>query len=400
MRKNKNISIILSILIAVGLWVYVIIEENPTVTQKYENIPVTILNEESLAQRGLTLLTEQAPTVTVSLEGQKAEINKITRDDIVVSVDVFGYSKGENHIPVNVQAPESVSIADVKSSKVVLHIDELVSVAKNINVVATGSLPKDRELGELTVKPQEVMISGAKTVVDTISVVEAYVDFAKFGEQMTTVTAEINIKDVNDMDVVGVKPSATTTEISAQKLFVKEVPLSMEVLGEVDPLYAVTSLIVPEKVLIKGTEEALAAIEAVSAAAVEISTLTETTRIPIEVDLPEGVTLSSVTASPVVSVVIKSVLETTVTLDSSDMKFFGLTEGLAATAEHIMIEAVVEGPESVINNVTEKDFILSADLAGLSKGRHEVPLLVEYTKDFKNVKLEPTEILVTINEAY
>ena len=47
MLRNKNIVRILSLLIAVVLWAYVMGEINPETTIKFKNINVEILNQES-----------------------------------------------------------------------------------------------------------------------------------------------------------------------------------------------------------------------------------------------------------------------------------------------------------------------------------------------------------------
>lgn len=49
--KKKYITMIFSVIIAVGLWVSVT-NENPTIKMTYSNIPIEYLNEDSLEEDG------------------------------------------------------------------------------------------------------------------------------------------------------------------------------------------------------------------------------------------------------------------------------------------------------------------------------------------------------------
>ena len=48
MLDNKKFNIVLSVLIAIGIWAYVIGETNPTDTKTYRDVPIQFLGEESL----------------------------------------------------------------------------------------------------------------------------------------------------------------------------------------------------------------------------------------------------------------------------------------------------------------------------------------------------------------
>ena len=58
-KKNRKIfNIVLAIVLAVGVWLYVINVENPSGTGTVREIPVTVVGEDSLAEQGL-MVTEQ-----------------------------------------------------------------------------------------------------------------------------------------------------------------------------------------------------------------------------------------------------------------------------------------------------------------------------------------------------
>lgn len=70
--KKKYITMIFSVIIAVGLWIFVIGNENPTIKMTYSNIPIEYLNEDSLEEDGLVVAASQAPAVVkVTLQGKR-----------------------------------------------------------------------------------------------------------------------------------------------------------------------------------------------------------------------------------------------------------------------------------------------------------------------------------------
>ncbi|MBO4725111.1 MAG: hypothetical protein J5622_01255, partial [Firmicutes bacterium] len=187
MLQNKTVKIILSILIAIFLWYYVYTEENPTITQKFENVPVQILNEESLESRGLITVGTEEQTVTLTVEGKRAELKNISASDFVVTADVYGYGVGENNIPIKVDAPAAALVTDIKPNRITIQIDELVSVAHDVEAVPTTALKDGRELYVNGIQPAEVMVTGARSIVTQISAVEARVDADKLSEKPKTV---------------------------------------------------------------------------------------------------------------------------------------------------------------------------------------------------------------------
>ena len=71
-KKNRKIfNIVLAIVLAVGVWMYVINVENPSGTGTVREIPVTVVGEDSLAERGLMVTEQNRDHVSLKLSGRK-----------------------------------------------------------------------------------------------------------------------------------------------------------------------------------------------------------------------------------------------------------------------------------------------------------------------------------------
>jgi len=87
---EKTVVMIISLVIALFLWGYVIGKVNPLDTVTISDVPVQVLNSESLSDRGLALSGGASYTVSVSIEGTRADISKITASDIVATAEEQG----------------------------------------------------------------------------------------------------------------------------------------------------------------------------------------------------------------------------------------------------------------------------------------------------------------------
>ena len=67
--KNKILYLLISIIVAIGIWMYVITVVSPESEKTYYNIPVVLNNESVLNDKGLMIVTEKIPTVTLTLRG-------------------------------------------------------------------------------------------------------------------------------------------------------------------------------------------------------------------------------------------------------------------------------------------------------------------------------------------
>ena len=71
MLNSKTANVILSLIIAVALWSYVIYTIEPTQTRTLVNVPVSIQNEDSLTDRGLAVADSDSIYVDVKVKGKR-----------------------------------------------------------------------------------------------------------------------------------------------------------------------------------------------------------------------------------------------------------------------------------------------------------------------------------------
>ena len=97
MLNNKTFLKIISFLIAVALWIYVMGEVNPDTEASIQDVEITFTNTDSLAGDGLAVVQNKTVTVDITIQGRRAEVNETKRNGVTATVDVEGASEGKKH---------------------------------------------------------------------------------------------------------------------------------------------------------------------------------------------------------------------------------------------------------------------------------------------------------------
>lgn len=109
MIKNRKFQAILSLLIAVGLWIYVMGAVDPTVTATVRGIPVEKTNEKSLKELGMTATLQQPETVDIVIKGARSNVNEAKKSEIAATVDVSNCEYGKNEGRIRIEFPDKIS---------------------------------------------------------------------------------------------------------------------------------------------------------------------------------------------------------------------------------------------------------------------------------------------------
>lgn len=108
--KSKLPTLLLSFIVAMGLWLYVVTTVSPEADQNYTGIPVVFENETSLLDRGLMLVSGENATVSVRLYGKRANLNRLTSSNIIVTADLKAVTEpGKYELEYKVSYPSGIT---------------------------------------------------------------------------------------------------------------------------------------------------------------------------------------------------------------------------------------------------------------------------------------------------
>ena len=343
MLANKRFNIILSLIIAICLWAYVIGETNPTDTRTFRDIPIVLVGEQALEDNDLALLSVSAETINVTLTGARANINQIEDRDIFASVNLAEAAKGESQLKINLRVPDNVEIEDKSLNKLTVMIEDRISREVDIQVNYQGNFGEDEEPITVDMSRTSTVVTGAASLVESVEYVEALVESGKVKEQLNTVTCALNPVDGEGEIVNRVSLSAKTIQVSAQLAMIKTVPLIVPIEdSQNEDVPKILSA--PKTITIKGKGEDLANIDTIETEKVDLSDVTKDTQINLQPILPEDVQISSRSQDNLVMRVKVTPLESrTFTFDEKNIELTGLREDQKAEIKPVQIEVVLKG---------------------------------------------------------
>ncbi|MDO4468777.1 MAG: CdaR family protein [Bacillota bacterium] len=418
---NKFTLKILSLIIAILIWLLVRNVDDPIIVRTFYEIPVTIENASYLAENlEIPLLVDGKDTVKVRIKGARSVVNKLEKEDITAVADMTQIiSKDTTPIMVPVEVTcTGISDSDitVRPRNIQVDIEKQKSVEKTIAVSTGDTQPdKDYEIGNLKANPEKVTISGPESIIDRIDKVVALVDVTGRKESNIEIKSQLKIYDKNldelsakQLEYLNIKEiSDNTIRIQAQFWKVKQnVKIKAEYSGEPMYGYEVDSInLVPDTVSVAGTDEALKKLEKegntleIPGEYIDVANKKGDFEENIDLNelLPEDLKLvrdlnSSVIATVKILPYNSRDYEVSVTQIKADNKAEDLD--LVFQDEQITIRA--KAKEQDLDSLSTADIQVQIDLNGYGEGEYEVPVTVtlprgyELVEDIKvKVKLVP-----------
>ena len=109
LRDSRSFYILLSILLAVLVWLYIRDVENPTQDGTYYGIEIQVSGERVLEERGLTVASISQKTVNITVNAPISVHNDLSRENITATVDVSQCSEpGEYQLACTPKLPSNI----------------------------------------------------------------------------------------------------------------------------------------------------------------------------------------------------------------------------------------------------------------------------------------------------
>ncbi len=407
MNRKKTIDIIISVIGAIALWMYVVNVVNPPISVSYKDIPVQLLNQDYLSDNRLAIAGTGEYTVDVSLNGARNLIKDVTAEQIVATADLNGLKAGQNYINVEVQAPNELNVEDIRSQKIQIYIDELVSVDKEV-LVDYPVLEEGYEIYILSQGAESVKVTGAKSLVDMVDKVLLSVDVNSLQEDKYT-TQELDCIPVdaegNIVPVVTADP--LTVGVTSTRFATKTVPLNVQVVGKPGLGAQVSSFSAPKSITIKGPLARLDAVDSIDARNINIEGITSSMTVTVEPQLPSEIWMADSNEQLLATVALADSGRVTYLYTLDDVVIRNLAPGLEATIIRELdefgnplpdsgITVVASGPLDAIKSLTSANLTPSLDLSYINVGQLKLELSNIYEGGSVTIETDPTYLDVMV----
>ena len=169
-KAQRHTLKIIAIFFAVSLWFYVLNSEPVEIEKK--------IQVEFLLPKGFAVASQTERQLQLKLKGSKAFIGNVFSNkeklviDLVPYYKKFGKSFKVLYLPSQISVPFGVDILEMLPKEADIEIDRLVQMELPVKVQYIGNMPYDKKFKELSLDPQNIMVSGPIDVIRKLSRVE------------------------------------------------------------------------------------------------------------------------------------------------------------------------------------------------------------------------------------
>ena len=340
--------------------------------------------------------------VGVKLRGPQAAVSGIVSSDLHATIDLSTadlHQSDPQDVPVTVTvANASVRVVDRSPPTVSVRIEPITSRAVAVAARFANDPPSGTSAGDPAITPNEVKVNGAASQVARIAAVYATV---AFGDAITDLVQSVQPRavDASAQTIEGLTFDPAVVQVTVPvlpKATTRSVPVVPVLRGNVAGGYWIARVTVdPTVVTVRGEPSALATVDGVETAPIDVNGLGADRTVQVSLQLPaEGTSLiKAAQATVTVSV---APLSGSRPFPVIAVQATGLGSGLVAEFDPPTISLVLIGPVPSLGGISAGQVLATVDATGKGAGTYPVDVVVRLPAGTTAQGVQPTRVTLTI----
>ena len=405
-NRSKVVRIVISILVAIAMWLYVDLERAPERTMTIRDIPVEFSGENTtLADKNLMLLSGYDTTIDLKIRGPKRELVKMNRDNVRVIASTSSIdSVGVHQLDWTVSFPDgvvrtNVSVEKASLSQITVTVGELYTKEVPVECQVVGEVAEGYFTGDVVLDPEVLTLRAQRDVLLNVSCAKLTVDISGATRSVVqTVDVQLYDYDGNPVENSNIRTNTSLIQAKVPVLTTREVELAVEFSGV--PGAAMNSIkcdITPKTVRLNGEADVLDSIDKLVLATLHVDDLELHQQNSYVVTPPDGTWLVNGNEVATADITLEGIEEKSLTATS--IEFDKLPSGLYAIAPDGGLTVRLWGLSEEIEAVTAENLRVIADMSAVTgQGTVTVPVTVTIS-GFNDVTVRGTyELTVTVTD--
>ncbi len=392
--KNKILSILLSIVVAFGLWVYVIYNVSPESEATIYDIPITAVGESVLNERGLMVTAWSATSVDLTLSGNRSDLNELTPANITLKVDLSTiYEAGVHTIEYTTSYPGSVA---ANSFTRVSQYPETVTVTVEkrdtkevpVQVVYDGTTPDGyvSRKGDIVLDYENITVTGPASVVEQITQAVITIELTDQAESISQ-SYRYTLCDSEgnpvDSELITVNVEEVHVDLTIHRIKVVELAVNI-VDGGGATSETTTVTIDPVTIQVSGSDAALELVgDTITLGTINLAEYAADTELVFTIPTFEGVTNDSGVTEATVSLNFANLRTKEIVLES--FTAVNVPEGYQAEIITEKLTVTVRGTAALISALTAENITATVDFSGAELGAATYRVTLQFAEGFESL---------------
>lgn len=390
--KNKLMSVALSILIAFGLWMYVITEVSPNSEWTYYDVPVKMEGETLLRERNLIITGMSSTDVDLTLSGNRSDLIELNSSNITLKADMTKiYDPGTHKIGYDISYPGNLpsnAFTRVNQSpdSITVTVERLVRNKEiPVNIIYQGKSADGYVVrrADVVLDNEYILVTGPESVVNQITQAIITVDLT---DQTESISQNYRFTLCNsegagvDSELITVNVEDVHVDLTIHRK--KQVDLTVTVIpgggaaeDDVDIQLSIDSI------QISGSDIALEQVgDTINLGTINLAEYENSTKITFTIPTYEGVTNDSGETEVVVSLNFKGLMTKEIVIE--EFQITGVPEGYEAEVVTEKLTIRIRGPYELVNKLTARDIIATVDFTDEEPGDATIRVKITFSDKF------------------
>ena len=387
--KNSIFIKVVSVLIAIGVWLYIVNVVDPRRSEDYTNIPISFAYEGTVPYNNnlMPLVTNRNFFVDIRISGARTSLLNFSKDKISASLNFNAVgAEGIYDIPISISlGDDSLTYEIIGSDTVTLEFVKKSTTTLNVDFQKIGNYKSGYSAVEQTVSPEIITVEGPKSTIDTIGRAEVLVDVSGSAKNIVEI-ADISLFTTDgsyvDRTYLSLSDSQATVSVALQyKKSVKVTTSLLNPYGGNESSYATVSYSPSPYLYLQGDESTLSLIENYNIGDINLAEITDSKKtFEFNISNKDGIEVISDSKTVSVTVDLGNVSTRNYSLDSLNLEactFLNVPEGMTPKISDIRKRITLRAQEHTLGELTSDSFKLYVDLSAIPNEDGQYPLIIE-----------------------
>lgn len=355
---------ILSVLMAILIWIVVLNINDPNKTRIIAGVRVELLNEDIVTGNNQVYEILDGQLVSITVTGPRTIVDTLKAKDFTVTADFKDLSQA-NSIPINVELAEysyqqKVTINKKSHNTVQLLIEDLEEKEYDIDVRYIGQPAEGYVVADTMLDTPKVKITAPVSVHQNIKQVCVSVDVSNASADFETVVP-VKVYDSKAVELIqaenNVAVNVTNVRAVNTVYYTKKIPVVYDdISNTINGLEISNVEVSMREVSVMGRKEVLDVVESLRLPTDTITFEEGNTKAEVDYNLeellPEGVYLNEKTDTLKLTVYLTEIIQRTLTINITDIGIRNIPDGMGASiVDSGTIRVLIQGKKHEVEEL-------------------------------------------------